>query len=154
MDVTALIAEFSPIVYRFALVRTGKPDTAQDISQQTFLLLFEKKPQFDSQDALRVWLIRSAKNIISNEQKRYDNTKTVALEQISELRWEDSSLFELKELLNVLPDILRECTILYYIEDMPTRDIAKALGISRANVKTRLSRARDILSKIYKEELL
>ena len=154
MDVNALVCEFSPLIYRFALARTGNPDTAQDIAQETFLLLFEKKPKFDSQDALRVWLIRTAINVISNERKRHENVKTVSTDDTAELAWKDETLFELRDLLNALPKLLRECTLLYYIEDMPTKDLAKALGISRATVKVRLSRARDILSKIYKEELL
>lgn len=154
MDVNALVGEFSPLIYRFALTKTGNTDLAQDIAQQTFLILFEKKPRFDSQDAMRVWLVRTAQNLISNERKQHRNTKTVLTEDITQIAWQDESLFELKELLNTLPDILRECTVLYYIEDMQTSDIAKALGISHSNVKIRLKRARDILLKKYTEEEL
>jgi hypothetical protein len=42
----------------------------------------------------------------------------------------------------------------FSVADMSEKDIASALSISQGTVKSRLSRARGILSKIYKEELL
>ncbi len=154
MNLSALINELSPVVYRFVLARTGNPDTAQDITQQVFLILFEKKPRFESKAQLKVWLIKTAIKTLANYIKRFDNSKTVPLESVAELQTSDESLFEFKELLKLLPQNLYDVTVLYYIEDMKTSDIAKALSISRANVKTRLSRARDILKKIYEEEIL
>ena len=43
--------------------------------------------------------------------------------------------------------------MLFYIEDMSIKDISEILKISTSAVKTRLSRARDMLKKIYEEEL-
>jgi len=154
MNLSALINELSPTVYRFLLARTCDADTAQELTQQVFLILFEKRPHFECKAQLRVWLIRCAHKTLANHLKRFDNSKTVPLELASELATDDHSLFEFKELLRVLPPNLYDVTILYYIEDMKLTDIAKALSLSVPNVKIRLSRARDILKKIYEEEIL
>lgn len=154
MNLSALINELSPAVFRFLLARTGDEDTAQELTQQVFLTLFEKKPRFECKAQLKVWLIKCAKKTFANYIKRFDNSKTVPLENALELSLNDESLFEFKELLKTLPENLYDVTILYYIEDMKTADIARALSISHSNVKIRLFRARDILKKIYEEEIL
>ena len=154
MNLSALINELSPTVYRFLLSRTKCEDTAQELTQQVFLVLFEKQPHFECKAQLKVWLIKCAQKTYANYVKRFDNSKTVPLESANEIAVTDESLFEFLELLSAFPQNLYDVTILYYIEDMKTEDIAKALYISRSNVKTRLLRARQILKKIYEEEIL
>ncbi len=154
MNYSALINELSPIVFRFLLARTGNEDTAQDLTQQVFLILFEKRPKFECKAQLKVWLIKCAHKTFANYIKLHDNSKTVPLDTAKEIAVTDTLVFEFKELLCALPKDLYDVTILYYIEDMKTADIAKALSLSHSNVKTRLFRARNILKKIYKEEIL
>lgn len=149
-----IIKEYGGTVYRVALSRLGDPEAAQDVFQQVFLLLFEKKPDFFCREQLKVWLIRAAVKYAANERKHPDNSKTEPLDTSIDIAVKDSTQAEFLDLLGTLSENLRDVTVLFYIEDMSVADIARALGISRGNVKTRLSRARQVLSKIYKEELL
>ena len=55
--------------------------------------------------------------------------------------------------INALDDDLRTTTILFYFEDMKYKDIAKVLDIKEGTVKSRLSRAKEKLYNILKEEL-
>ena len=146
-----VLNECGRAVYRFSLALTKNEDDARDVTQQSFLLLFEKKPDFNSVSALRVWLIRCAKNIIYNDKRR---TPTVSLDSVNEIAVTDTISFELCDLLAVLCPDLREVTELYYIEDMTTKEIAKALCKPHGTVRSSLSRARQQLKKIYKEEIL
>ncbi len=154
MNLSALINELSPTVYRFLLARICNEDIAQELTQQVFLTLFEKRPRFECKAQLKVWLIKCAKMTFANYIKCHEYSKTVPLDLAKDIAVTDESLFEFKELLLALPQNLYDVTVLYYIEDMKTEDIAKALSLSRSNVKTRLLRARDILKKIYEEEIL
>lgn len=43
-----MMNEFGPGIYRYALSLTGNEELANDIYQQTFLLLLEKKPEIHS----------------------------------------------------------------------------------------------------------
>ena len=147
-----IIKQYGGTVYRVALSRLGNPDSAQDVYQQVFLLLFEKKPQFSCTEQLQVWLMRAAIKYAANERRRQSDVHTEGT--VAEAHYTDDIQSEFADLLNTLPESLRDVTLLFYIEDMSVNDVAAALGISRANVKTRLSRARKILEKIYKEELL
>ncbi len=141
-------------VYRFALSLTQNEEDAHDVTQQAFLLLFEKKPHFSCVDQMRVWLIRVAKNTIYNMKKRFDNSRTVPLESAGEISVTDPLSFELCELLSTLSEDYREVIELYYVEDMTVPEISKALRLSQGTVKSRLSRARAKLKKIYEEEIL
>lgn len=149
-----VLDECGRTVYRIALVKTASEELSRDITQQVFLILFEKKPLFDDFHALRVWMIRTAVKLIANHFRKSENIRTVSLDDSRDIAVTDRLEFELCDLLSVLPDIFRETVVLYYIDNMPIKEIAKALGISQGTVKSRLSRARDQLSKIYKEELL
>lgn len=146
-----VLNECGRAVYRFSLALTKNEDDARDVTQSAFLLLFEKKPKFNDTRALRVWLIRCAKNIIYNEHKR---PKTVSLEQVSEIAVKDELSFELCDLFSVLSPDSSQVIELYYIEDMTTKEIAKALSKPHGTVRSTLSRARAQLKKIYKEEIL
>jgi len=149
-----ILNTYGPTVYRIALSRVCNTDAAQDIYQQTFLLLLEKKPHFKNSAELRAWLIRAAIKLSASYRKRFDNSKTVPLESAPEKSVENDVTFELVDLLMSLPEALRESTLLFYIEDMSIKEIAKILSLTPAAVKMRLSRARAELSKIYKEEIL
>ncbi len=149
-----VLNEYWQFVYRFCLARTGNEDLSRDICGEVFLLLCKKQPNFRCLDALRVWLIKTARYVIANERKLSRSTKTVPLDDAREIAVTDSLSFEFCDLLSKLPPKLSDVTVLYYIEDMDICDIAKALGIPEGTVKSRLSRARTALSKIYKEEIL
>ncbi len=146
-----VLNECGRAVYRFSLTLTKNEEDAHDITQQSFLLLFEKKPTFNSVSAMRVWLIRCAKNIIYNENRRQ---KAVPIDSVGEIAVKDTLSFELCNLLSVLSPDFREVIELYYIEDMTTKEIAKALSKPHGTVRSTLSRARAELKKIYKEEIL
>lgn len=56
VDVTRLVAEFHPAVYRYAYRLTGSVPDAEDLAQQTFLIAHEKIGQLRSVDCARSWL--------------------------------------------------------------------------------------------------
>lgn len=150
----SILNECGRTVYRVALAKTADEELSRDIVQQTFLLLFDKKPNFADKKALRVWMIRTAVKLISNHYKKSETLRTLPLEQGGDAVATDSLEFELCDLLSTLPEAYRDAVVLYYIDDMSEKEIASALGISQGTVKSRLWRARRILEKIYKEELL
>lgn len=150
-----IMKEFGPAVYHLALSFTGDIELANDIYQQTFLLLLEKKPTFTCRVQLKVWLLRCARKISASELRRAENRRTVPLDGIIEQPAViDACSSEFYDFLCVLSPKYRQVTVLFYIEDMSVKDIASVLSISVSAVKTRLARARSELKKIYKEELL
>lgn len=150
-ELERLMEEYAPVVFRNALAMCCNVDTAQDITQQTFLLLLEKRPRFSYREQLLTWLLRTARKVASYEHRK---NNSIALNDFALAPVTDKTAFELLDLLEGLSEALREVTVLFYVEDMSVDDIARVLGISRSAVKTRLFRAREALEKMYKEELL
>ena len=149
-----IISEIAPSVYRATLSRIQNADLAQDILQQVLLLLCEKQPKFKCKAQLKVWMIRCAYKLAAGYTRRFDNSKSVPLEAAENIGTYDNIEFEFYDVLSHLPKELCDVTVLFYIEDMPQSDVAKTLGISIPAVKSRLARARALLKKIYKEEIL
>lgn len=51
-----------------------------------------------------------------------------------------------------LPEDQRLAVMFYYYEDMPVAEIAKTLGVAQGTVKSRLSRGRERLRALLREE--
>ena len=145
-----VLDECARTVYRIALVKTKNEDLAQDIVQSVFVTLFEKKPQFPDFKALRVWMIRCAVKLIANHFRKSQNRDILPLEQSADIAVTDPLEFELCDMLSTLPEVFREVTVLYYIDDMSVKEIASALKVSQGTVKSRLARARRRLEELYK----
>ena len=154
IDYDKVFCEFAPIIYRAALCKTGNTDTAQDILQEVLLTLCKKQPAFKCKSQLRVWLVKCTYKLSAAYIRKSENTKTVSLDAAQNVGITDSLEFEFYDVLARLPEKLRDATVLFYIEDMSINDIAKVLSISVSAVKSRLLRARKMLEKIYKEEIL
>jgi|GEM_PF-2767786 len=51
--------KYADTVYRIALLKTNRKETAAYVYQKIFLHLIQKKESFDSEEHLKIWLIRS-----------------------------------------------------------------------------------------------
>jgi predicted RNA polymerase sigma factor len=51
-----------------------------------------------------------------------------------------------------LPETLRLCLVLSIVGGLPSHQIARALGLSEAAVRQRLSRARKLFQRLYLQE--
>ena len=153
-DFGKIFESFGQPIYRLCVARTGDTELSHDITQQVFLILYKKQPNFPDRSALRVWLIRTALKLIANERRRAEKVCTEPLDEKNGGTSLQTAEFELYDLCLSLGDTLSDVTVLYYVEDMSVEEIARALSISKSAVKSRLHRARKSLSKIYKEEIL
>ncbi len=153
-EVTDEVVRFySPMVYRIALTKTKSTHDADDIFSEVFLRLVANKKPFDSEEHRKAWLIRVTVNCCNSHfvapwRKNVDCLDDFMLSQIpdedSAIDREDNASDVYAQVLR-LPDNMREVILLFYYENMSVREIAEALGESEANIKKRLSRARQKL---------
>ena len=76
-----VIEQYSDMVYRIALTRTGTKENAEDIYQDVFLKYSEKNPKFESFDHEKAWLIRVTINMTKNFNNSSWNKKIVNLDE-------------------------------------------------------------------------
>jgi RNA polymerase sigma-70 factor (ECF subfamily) len=161
----ALVDRFQPRVYRLARRIVGQVQDAEDVTQQTFLSLIEHIDEFRGESALATWILRIATNHALKALRKRRGLPSMPLEAVAEpddsystlphpeyiAPWrenpEDAAqraelLKFVEQALSELDDKYRVVFALRDIEGLSVKETAEALGLSEANVKVRLLRAR------------
>lgn len=165
-----LVAGHERMVYTLALHLLGDRDEALDLSQEVFLRVFRTLHSFRGQSALKTWIYRIVVNQARNRQRfwrRRRRADQVSLDQHvaehGDLRQpgDGSSpdrAFARKELasrlwsaLNALPFDQRTVIVLREIDGLSYDEIAFSLGVAVGTVKSRLTRARQVLRHQLRE---
>jgi RNA polymerase sigma-70 factor (ECF subfamily) len=147
-----------PILFRVAFRIAVNEEAAEDLCQEAFFRLHEKKMVFPSLDDAKYWLIRVVKNASLNYAKRKERERLVYQKAFREERRLDDSgedilikketRSEVRQALLKLPENLRTVLILKEYAELNYKEIGNMLGISEGNVKVRVFRARERLSAI------
>jgi RNA polymerase sigma-70 factor (ECF subfamily) len=142
-------------IYRFCYLRVRHRETAEDITQETFLRYLEH-PQYHSLDKTLQLLYTIAGNLCTDE---FRKKTAVGLSEndASDDDIEDSVLskFSLKQALGRLDSTDREIILLRYINEVPVNVIGKIYNMSRFAVNRKIKRILDELHKdLGKEELI
>lgn len=149
-------------VYRAARAIIKDESEAEDIMQQAYVNAYSHLRQFDGRSRFSTWLTRIAIHEALARARRRGRYTDMDLEHPSALTVATSTAAPLdperlafsRELgalmessIDRLPDGAREVFILRTVEGMSTEEVAAALDVSEAAVKTRLSRARAVLRR-------
>ena len=150
MEPEAAVRRYADTVYRLAYARTGSREDAEDVFQEVFLRYVRKKPTFQDEEHRKAWLIRVTVNCAKSLRGSFWNRRTEGLNE--NLVFDSVRDYDLYyELMRLKPQE-REVIHLFYYEDMTSKQIAQALGVTEAAVRTRLTRARKALKAFMKEE--
>lgn len=149
-------------LYRLSLRLTGDPATAEDVVQEAFVKLMAGADRIEGRSRLATWLYRVAYNASLDrlrEQKRLvpvpedDDqaalprpTTVVPFGPSPEAMLRDAETRQaLEDAVAALPHTLRAAFLLRDVEGLSTSEAAETLGLSEANLKVRLHRARLLL---------
>lgn len=149
-----IVEEYSDMVYGVVLTRLRVRADADDAYQETFLTLLRKKPELRNGAHLKGWLIRTAINCCRHIEGSSWRRRTVPLEerQTGEFRFRLEEENELFDALGSLPEKYRTVMHLFYFRQMKTDEIAKALRLPPATVRSRLFRGRELMRKALGKE--
>ena len=159
-DTQSAVEKFSKLVFGLALSNTGSKSDAEDVFQETFLAYHRCTKQFNGEEHIKAWLIRTTVNMSRRVTQSSWRKRRTDIDDDSP----DGSNFALQteeqtivhNAVNSLPEKYRVPIWLFYFVDMPTRLIGEALGLSDNTVRSRLTRARTMLKEFLgdKEDLL
>lgn len=154
-------------LYRFALWLTRNEADARDLVQDTFLLGFRAREQFQPGTNLRAWLFRIARNrfVDTLARKRRepsveDVTPGNAVEaEGPEAFFGDRELARLQLLvrgdigraLEALPEPFRSAVVLADVEGWTWEEVAGTLGVPIGTVQSRVFRGRRALRALLKD---
>jgi RNA polymerase sigma-70 factor (ECF subfamily) len=153
-----LMRRYNERLYRTARAILKDEHEAEDVMQQAYVNAYSHLRQFDGRSKFSTWLTRIAVHEALARARRRGRYMTMDPEHPSppahDARPDPERLAIARELgtlmesaIDRLPDGAREVFMLRQIEGMRTEEVAEALGVSEAVVKTRLSRARGALRR-------
>jgi RNA polymerase sigma-70 factor (ECF subfamily) len=148
--INEVLTRYSNMVYRLALSRTKNIADAEDILQEVFFRLINKKPEFESEEHRKAWLIRVTVNCSSKLLTSAWFRRTVPLEE--ELKFETKEKSDVYYAVLELPLKYRTAIHLFYYEDMSIAQISHVLSVKESTIKSHLLRARQLLKIKLKGE--
>ncbi len=143
----------------YALKIIQNDNAAEEIVQDFFVMLWEKREQINVETSVKNYLFRSVKNRTLNELKHNKIKTNYAQSVLSEIQQNtdnESSFYEIdlaekiEESIRLLPGKRREIFRLSREEGLRYREIAKQLNISVKTVETQMSLALKFLREKLK----
>ncbi len=150
LDVEQVTEEFFARVHRAALVLSGNPWDADDLAQETFLVLAKEAERFEGRSSLYTWLYGILLNLDRRRRRRSglrlrklyvlwgnelsDKATPAAETPIEVAEWKKS----LWGLVATLPDGQRQALVLRFSEHLRYDEIAEVLECPLGTVKLRI----------------
>ena len=132
----------------------SKEEDIEDAVSEAVLKAYKNIQALKQEVFFKTWLIRIVINESNNLYKKRAKEIVVGKDHFKNIKVNDSYRdLSLYDAINSLEEELRITTILFYFEDMKYKDIAKVLNVKEGTIKSRLSRAKEKLYNILKEEL-
>jgi RNA polymerase sigma-70 factor, ECF subfamily len=150
---TQLVEVYQRPVYNLCYRMLGDAVEAEDVSQETFLRVYQNIKHYDTSRPFSTWLLSIAAHLCI-DQLRKRHMVVISMDTTPYLEPADGSpgpesTFFLKEdqrrvqaLLKTLNPHDRAAVIMYYWYDFSYDEIAKSLSLTPSAVKSRLHRAR------------
>jgi RNA polymerase sigma factor (sigma-70 family) len=156
----ALYTTLYPRLFRFIYRMTRDADLAEDVLNETMLVVWEKPESFDGRCKPSTWVFGIAYlKSLKACSKKPRAAAQVSLDDIAEVLPDSkpsaTRQVELDDLLRVALDTLppeqRAVVELTYYHELPCRDIAQILGCPENTVKTRMFHARRKLKPFFRD---
>jgi len=160
-----LVIDYSSRIYHLGLRLSGNRQDAEDILQETFMIMVKKIGQFQGKSSFYTWLYRIAVNVglrkLKSKPRRYDHIsindpdfERISAETAHEWPQLDFEIIndsrfrqKLDRLIEQLPEKYRTVFILRDLHELSTEDTSRILQITPSNTKIRLMRARNFLKE-------
>jgi RNA polymerase sigma factor (sigma-70 family) len=152
------------LVYNLCLHYLQNKEEAEEATQDIFVKIYRKMPEFRGESSLKTWIYRIAIHHcldLLKARKAQKRFGFMALFRTSPPLSHDPPDFnhpgvllenkeELEQLfgkINQLPPQQKTALVLKYLDDLPQREIADIMGISEKAVESLLQRAKQTLKK-------
>jgi len=150
-----LVDAYQPQVRRFLLNLTmGDEMLTDDLAQETFIKAYLSIRSFKGISRFGTWLYRIACNEFYNYSRRHAELHPDVLPEAVTTSDQDAAdaAQTVGEAMRVLNDNERAAVTLFYIEDQPSKQIAKIMQIPEASVRSLLHRGRAKMAQFIDQE--
>jgi len=147
-----MVETYGNRIYRLALRYTGNRPQAEDITQETFLKVYQNLDRYDQNRPPGPWIFKIATNLCRNWLRdnreialNFDEETRSANPGPEELYLAQEEKAELLQAIYRLPEKYREVIMLKHVSELSYNEIAETLNLDLSLVKNRLYRGRLML---------
>ena len=153
-----LVNRYKDKLTNFVFYLLKDEEHSEDIVQETFIRLYEKKHYYKEIAKFSTWIYTIARNLANTELRKKSRTKILYLSQMNnykkdyDLKSSDPELnknieneFLMKEIhaaIDKLPENYKSVIILRDIQGLDYEQISNIIGVPLGTVKSRINRAR------------
>lgn len=155
---------FNGRVYNFVFSIIRDSSLAKDLTQDTFLLIWDRRANIDGANNLEGYIFTVAKNAVYQHirrklllQKYINKSETNFEPENTGIEQKlDNKLFEedVLKLINELPESRKKIFLLFWKSDMSYREIAELLSVSEKTVATQIHRSLQFLREKFGNKTL
>ena len=162
-----LVNKYYPRVYATLFSFTKSKEDSEDLSQQTFIKVWQQLSSFRGDSAFFTWVYRIAINLAKNFvassgfKKQKINTSidkaeidVTSFEDIESAAIHEESLNEIKNFINTMPESLKTAFTLREVEGRSYEDISIITNTPIGTVRSRIFRARESIIEFMQKELI
>lgn len=139
-------------IFRLCMGFVNDHNAAQDLAQETFIIVWQKLETFRNESSIGTWIFRIASNNclrqIEKEKRFPKSDLPVNLSEDKQVSLEPQIQF-LYQCIAELPETDR-IIISLELEEIKQTEIAKIVGLSEANVRVKIHRIKEKLTQKFK----
>src|SRR5690606_33942366 len=153
MDFDQVYITYWQKIFRVCMGYVNNYSLAQDLTQETFIIVWKQLPKFRNESNIGTWIFRIASNNclrqieIENRYKKTAMPLNIKEERPTSIEPQIQLLYrcisELKEVDRII--------ISLELEEVKQSEIAKIVGLSEVNVRVKIHRIKEKLTQKFKE---
>lgn len=153
MEFEEMYKQYSPKIFRLCMGYVNDRDWAKDLVQETFIQVWKSLHTFRNESAVSTWIFRIASNICLRQIER--SSKMPKAELPVQIEYKNDSAIE--EQLSILYKCIatlnetERLIISLVLEDLPQKEIADITGIAEGNLRVKIHRIKQTLTKRFNE---
>lgn len=140
-------------VFRLCMGYVNDTELAQDLAQETFIIVWQQLPKFRNESSVGTWIFRIASNNCLRQiekEKRFAKTDLpINLEE----KKQESMEPQIQMLYQFISELQETDRIIISLEleEVKQAEIANIVGLSESNIRVKIHRIKEKLTQKFKE---
>jgi RNA polymerase sigma-70 factor (ECF subfamily) len=153
MSFEEIYTQFSPKIFRVCMGYVNDYEQARDLTQETFIAVWQNLPTFKNESKISTWIFRIATNNCLRAIERSKRVKITDLPLDLPVQEEEKQEEKLQFLYDCIAELeeTERLIISLFLEDVPQAEIAAIVGLSNANVRVKVHRIKEKLAGKFKK---
>ena len=153
MEFEEIYNTYNQKIFRLCMSYSNDRDLAKDLTQETFIQVWTNLSKFRNESSIGTWIFRIASNICLRQIERSKKNITSELPFQIEAKQEESNDAQIAFLYKCISELQEtdRLIISLVLEEQPQKEIADILGISEGNIRVKIHRIKQLLTKKFNE---